>query len=450
MGFRRSFAITGLCLGLGMPSGVQAETMQSVVRRTLATNPDLKALSFNRQAIDQELIAAKGLGLPSVDVRAATGHRASEASAIPGGGARAYRERNRFEAGVGVSQRLFDGYETKSQVERQVNRVQSARSRVADTANSIALQAAQAFLEIQRTAQIRGIADRNVKAHEALLGKVRLRADGGRGATSEIAQAQARLQSAKAARVEADARYKDAIALFRAVVGTNPPAKITAGPAPTGRLPKSVDVAVGEALKGAPSIIARMFDAQAATAAINVARSEFYPKISAEFSADYAYDVDRTYGRRADASAMLVYRQNLYRGGIDSARVREAHARADEAHATTDLMRRTVEREVRLSWTAMTSAKARSELIARQLDQNRQVIGAYGEQFELGQRSLLDLLDVQNELFVNETTLTTEAFVSQYNVYRVLAAMGRLVPALGLDYNEEAKRVPVPSAALLP
>ncbi len=63
------------------------------------------------------------------------------------------------------------------------------------------------------------------------------------------------------------------------------------------------------------------------------------------------------------------------------------------------------------------------ELIARQLEQNRLVIGAYGEQFELGQRSLLDLLDVQNELFVNETTLTTESFVSQYNVYRVLAAM---------------------------
>ena len=193
-----------------------------------------------------------------------------------------------------------------------------------------------------------------------------------------------------------------------------------------------------------------MFDAQAAMAAIDVAKSEFYPKISAEFSADYAYDVDRTYGRRADVSGMLVYRQNLYRGGIDSARVREAHHRAAEAHSSANLMRRTVEREVRLSWTALHSARTRAEIIARQLEQNRTVFKAYGEQFELGQRTLIDLLDVQNESFVNETTLATETFVGQFNVFRVLAAMGRLVPSLGAEYPDEVKRMPIPSAAIIP
>ena len=153
-----------------------------------------------------------------------------------------------------------------------------------------------------------------------------------------------------------------------------------------------------------------MFDSAAAAAAINVARAEFYPKVTAEFSADYSYDVDRTYGRRTDLSGMLVYRQNLYRGGIDSARLREAQHRADEASSSADLMRRTVEREVRLSWSALNSAQSRSEIIGRQLAQNRIVIDAYSQQFELGQRTLIDLLDVQNELFVNETTLTTETF----------------------------------------
>ncbi len=443
--------LTATVIGIACLSGpASAETLQSVVRRTLATNPDLKALSYNRQAIDQELEAAKGLGLPSVDVRGSAGNKSSEASAVPGGGARAYRERNRYDASVGVSQRLFDGFETKSQVERQTQRVNSARSRVSDTANSIALQATQAYLELQRTAQVKIIAERNIKAHDAILAKVRLRAEGGRGATAEIAQAQARLQAARAARIEADARHKDAVSLFIAVVGSKPPAKLTPGAAPIKQLPGNVDVAVAQALKGSHAIIARMFDTAAATAAIDVAKAEFYPKITAEFSADYAYDVDRTYGRRTDVTGMLVYRQNLYRGGIDSARVREAHARANEAQASSDLMRRTVEREVRLSWTAMSSAKLRSEVIARQLEQNRVVISAYGEQFELGQRTLLDILDVQNEMFVNETTLTTETFVGQFNVYRVLAAMGRLVPSLGVQYPDESTRVPIPSVAIIP
>jgi outer membrane protein, adhesin transport system len=434
-----------------LPGVAVAESLQSVVRRTLATNPDLKALSFNRQAIDEELEAAKGLGRPTVDARAAAGHRHRDGTTTVGGAsAHSKASRNRYEASITASQRLFDGGETRAQVERQVSRVESARSRVQDTANAIALQATQAYLEIQRTSRVSAIAQSNIRTHEALLGKVRDRAQGGRGATSEVAQATARLNAAKASALEAQARYRDAVSLFIAVVGTRPPQRFEPV-TPLGRsLPKSVDVAVAQAQKGSPAIIARMFDAAAANAAINVAKSDFYPKVTAELSADYYSDMDRSTGRRTDVTGMIVVRQNLYRGGIDSARVREAYARANESQATSDLMRRTVEREVRLSWTAMTIARARAEVITRQLEQNRTVIKAYTEQFELGQRTLIDLLDIQNELFINETSVVTESFVSNFNSFRVLASMGRLVPSLGLDYNEEARRMPLPSSAIIP
>jgi adhesin transport system outer membrane protein len=331
-----------------------------------------------------------------------------------------------------------------------MNRVESARSRVQDTANAIALQATQAYLEIQRTSRIRAIAQNNVAAHQRILDKVRARANAGRGASAEVAQATARFNAARAAALETEARHRDAVSLFIAVVGARPPARLEPVTPPGRSLPANVDHAVAQAQKGSPAIIARMFDARAAVAAIDVARSDFFPKVTAELSADYYSDMDRGTGRRGDVTGMLVMRQNLYRGGIDSARVREANARASEAQATSDLMRRTVEREVRLSWTAMTIARARADVIGRQLEQNRIVISAYNEQFELGQRTLIDLLDVQNEIFVNETSLITEQFVSNFNVFRVLGAMGRLVPALGLDYNEEANRRPVPSAAIIP
>jgi adhesin transport system outer membrane protein len=432
------------------PMPAASETLQSVVRRTLATNPDLKALSYNRLAIDEELEAARGLGRPSVDARAGAGHRSRDGTSGSQVSVHSKASRNRYEAGIVASQRLFDGFETQGQIERQVNRVESARSRVKDTANAIALQATQAYLEIQRTSRVMAAAQSNLKAHEGLLAKVRVRSEGGRGATAEVAQASARLNAARAASLEGTARHRDAVSLFVAVVGTRPPSRLRAVSPLVAALPKSVDAAVAQAQRGSPAIIARMFDAAAAQAAIQVAQSDFFPKVTAELSADYYSDMDRTTGRRTDVTGMIVVRQNLYRGGIDSARVREAHARASEATATSDLMRRTVEREVRLSWTAMTIARARAEAIERQLEQNRLVVSAYAEQFDLGQRSLIDLLDVQNELFVNQTSVITEGFVSNFNSFRVLAAMGRLVPALGLDYNEEARRMPVPSAAISP
>jgi adhesin transport system outer membrane protein len=435
---------------LAVVPAAHAESLTSVVRRTLATNPDLKALSFNRQAIDQELEAARGLSLPSVDARLAAGHRYRDGESGAPISTHTRSSRNRYEAGVTVSQRLFDGGETRGQVERQLNRVESARSRVKDTANAIALQATQAYLEIQRTSRVRAIARENVSAHETLLKKVRDRAQAGRGASSEVEQASARLNAARAAAIESEARHRDAVSLFIAVVGTRPPAKLQPVSPPARAIPANVDVAVTQAQRGSPAIVARMFDAAAASASIDIARSAFAPKITAELSADYYSDRDRITGQRGDVTGMIVMRQNLYRGGIDTARVREAEARASEAMATADLMRRTIEREVRLSWTSMTTARARSEVIGRQLEHNRNVIRAYREQFELGQRTLLDLLDVQNELFVNETTLTTETFVANFNVFRVLAAMGRLVPSLGIDYNEEARRMPVPTGAIIP
>ena len=424
-------------------TAASAETLYSVVRRTLETNPELKALRYNRAAIDQELQAAKGLGLPSVDARAGAGHRATDQSAGARGTltGQGYRSRNRGEAGISVTQKLFDGGDYRNQVERQGNRVQSARHRVLDTSNAVALQAVQAHLEVLRAGSVRGVAQRNVQRHAELLERVRARVSGGRSPAVEVNQAVARLQAARAAQAETDGRYKDALALFNAVVGT-PPGKLALPAPPVKSLPKSVETAVTQARRGAPSIIARMFDAAAAENAIGAARSEFYPKINLEAGADYTYDVDRKNGRRTDIYGMLVVRQNLYRGGIDTARMREAEARALEAYELSGVAHRSVEREVRLSWHAIHTAQTRAAAIERQLANNRTVVSAYAEQFDLGQRTLLDILDIQNEIFINESALATEQFVANYNVYRVIAAMGRLVAALGLTQPAEALRLP--------
>ncbi len=147
------------------------------------------------------------------------------------------------------------------------------------------------------------------------------------------------------------------------------------------------------------------------------------------------YNRDRS---RVDASAMLVLRQNLYRGGIDTARVAEARERSYEARDAAENARRIVEREVRFAWSAIQSAQARRSALSRQLEQNRLAFGGYLQQYDLGQRTLIDILDIQNEMFITQTNLVTEEFSGRYSVFRVLAAMGRLLPALGIEGPVEA------------
>lgn len=427
-----------------------AEPLRSVVAHTLQTSPELGGLRMNRLATDQELVAAGGLGLPRIDVRATAGHRATDQSRSPlGTGSVDVRSRNRGDVGATLSQPLFDGFETRSQIERQANRVNSARNRVNDTANAVALQAVQAYLEMQRAGETLAVASRNVEAHQALLSRVRTRADGGRGASSEVSQASARLNAAKAAKAEADGRLKDARALYLTVVG-KAPAKLEPVTSLAKHLPRTVEIAVAEAKKGSPAIMSRIFDVAAAEAAIGIAQAAFYPKVNLEVGGEFSKDVDRYTGRRSDVSGMLVLRQNLFNGGIDAARVEEARRRADEAREIARNAGRSIERDVRISWNAIQTAQVRSGSISRQLDANRVVVSAYREQFDLGQRTLLDILDIQNELFVNESVLATERFVAQFNVYRILASMGRLVTAFNLPLPGEAVDQPRIPPRLIP
>lgn len=419
-----------------LTSIARAEELTSFVQHVLETHPELNAIRFNRRAVDHELAAARGLRLPTVDVRMDYGrHRDQSVSALgieTGGDWHLHRN-----VSVVASQRLFDGFESRHEIARNRNRVESARWRVNDTANSIALRAVQAFLEVQRAHAVLHAARANVAAHERIVSRVTSRVNGGKGSASDATEAQSRAANAKAVVAEAEGRLADAIALFRAV-GGRPPGKLDSAYLPSRSLPKSDQEAVAEATALAPSVLATQYDARAAEAALGSAYARFLPRVNLEVSADRGLGITEGGDSTSDARAMLVVRWNLFNGGIDKARVWEAKDRALEAGEIARNTQRVVERETRVSWNAMTAAAKRVPLLTRQVEAGRATRSVYQEQFDAGQRRLLDLLNIQAEVFVAEASLRTEQFIGTFNSYRVLAACGRLVPALGLDLPAEA------------
>lgn len=439
---------TSLCLAAAVLAGsalpAAADSLTGIVEEALATNPEIGAIRFNRRAIDYELQAARGLYLPSLDLKSDLGRHWNTETTAAG-----IKDENDWHGhrqvhGV-LSQRIFDGFEARHEVARQKNRVESARWRVNDTANSVALKAVQSYFEVQRARAVLGAARSNLSSLQALQSRVNARVGAGLGNSAEETEAAGRVANATALVAEADGRLQDADALFRSVVGRAPGhLPMTKPPAPA--LPKSIDEAVGEAVAAAPSVVATQHDTVAAFASVGSAYSRFSPKVNFELSADAARGDTEDDDRTGDMRAMLVVRWNLINGGIDKARVYEARARASEAQEIAANTQRIVERETRVSWNAMTAAGQRVPALARELNMTRATRGTYSSQFDAGQRRLLDLLDVQNEVFVAEASLMTEQFVGTYNAYRVLAAMGRLVPALGLGLPEEAE---TPYAATL-
>jgi adhesin transport system outer membrane protein len=143
--------------------------------------------------------------------------------------------------------------------------------------------------------------------------------------------------------------------------------------------------------------------------------------------------------RDTSASALVVVNWNLYRGGADMARSREfIHRHQQSKEARTEAARQ-VENDVRQTWASMVSAGERARQFAAQADANTEVVKAYKDQFSLDRRTLLDVLDSQNELFVSRSNTINSEFLEMFAVYRLLALKGALLPTLEVPYPRESK-----------
>ncbi len=125
-------------------------------------------------------------------------------------------------------------------------------------------------------------------------------------------------------------------------------------------------------------------------------------------------------------------RYNLYRGGIDAASRSEQIRRVDEARQRLLALERDVEELVRQSWNAVQSAGRRLALLEQQVASSEQVRGSYRQQFTLGQRTLLDVLDSENELFNTRVDRTTTEYARLFAQYRLVASTGNLLPTLAI------------------
>jgi adhesin transport system outer membrane protein len=225
--------------------------------------------------------------------------------------------------------------------------------------------------------------------------------------------------------------------VYLAVVGSPPDVLEEAVP-PEYALPESPEAAAGEASTESPTVKIASADIEVAKAELQGARSGYYPSLDLELGTSANDNIDGLKGSAIDAQALLVLRYNLFRGGGDIAREREAFQRINEAREALRQAQRTAEEQARTGYNALVTAQARLEALRARVTAQRETRDTYAQQFDLGQRSLLDLLDAENELFNARSDLTTAEYTEVFAVYRVLAVIGALLSTLDIDAPKEA------------
>ena len=422
-----TFALLASAALIASAGTATANSLAETVHLSLESNPEIDIVKKNRLAVDQELRQARAGYLPSVDLRGAAGPEWSDNNTT--------RARNgsdtrfRTEAQVSLSQMLFDGFATRSEVDRQRARVDSAAYRVEEAAEFTALNAIEAHLDILRNEEIVRLNEANIAQHDSILGQVRDLESAGRGDIADVRQTEARVARAYDNLAVARGALADARARYQRVVGVHP-GRLEDAEAPHAALPPTSEDAALLASGSSPTVLIAAADTDAAGAEVRASRAGFDPRFDVEIGSNINRNIDGARGRDNDVSGMLVMRYNLYRGGADMALEREAFHRANEARASLANTRRLAEQEARFSYNALETARERTEALTAKAEAQRRTRDAYASQFEIGQRQLLDLLDAENELFLDRVSLTTAVYTERFAAYRVLAVVGELLETL--------------------
>lgn len=405
------------------------------VTQTLKTNPEVQEVISSRFAADHTIDQAKSGYFPKVDLTAGIGREwSNNISTQPGS-----EDYTRRELGIVIKQMIYDGYSTKSKVERSQSLVEASAYQVASTSEQIAFGVVSAFLNVLRYEELLTITQNNLDSHRSIFKQIQSRS--AKGVDNEVnsEQAKGRLALSHANLLATQGNAIDTRTTYQRVTGylaeglDKPGNKCCVG------LPNTLHKALEMALKNHPSLRSSVANYEASMSSIQTAEALMRPQVYLEISSGMNRDVDGVKSENEDVLAMIRLRHNVYNGGADEARISEEEHLSDGQKEVVIRTKQGVEEEVRLAWNELNTAALNLPHLKAHAEASKKSHAAYLQQFKIGRRTLLDLLDTENEKFVAQSDYINGQYKERIACYRLLASMGVLVDTLGLSADESTK-----------
>ena len=342
-----------------------------------------------------------------------------------------------------MTQNLFNGYDTTFQQEQTKARATSALYDVYDIADNVALRAVQAYLEVLKQRQLFYLAIENVESHEEILAQIRERNRSGVGRRSQLQQTEGRVASAHASLIAQQNNLQDAVSQLHEILGryVDPEALVepTLPPLP----PESLDDLIDQALRAHPAMRVAQSNIQAAQADYKRSLRTKYPNVDLRLATEYGEDIDGLDGETEEARIVLNFSYNLYSGGRNQAESQQKINIVYEQKEFAARIRRQIINTLSLSWVADTSISRQLEFLHLHIVKADETAESYKEEFFIGQRDLLDLLDAKNELNSAKNQHARARFDGLIARYRVYEGFGQLLQVSDVDFDIDEDRLRV-------
>jgi outer membrane protein, adhesin transport system len=405
-------------------------SLEDAIGAALETNPEINQAIMNKEAIEFEREQAQGLYLPRVNLEASAGIRRLE---NPNRRAQGIDNDELYpvEGSIIAEQTVLDFGRRSGELKRQAARTDGAALRIVERSENIALLVSRQYLDILLQQRVVAASEDNVTFHRNLVNDLGQGVTQGSISIADQQQAQERLQAAIVRRSEAEEALINAQISLQALTGLRidgplMPKSLRASASPT------VNEAVSAARQNNPKVREAMADVDAAHAMITKAQGDFAPTVGLEVRGRVGNDIDGFEGHTNDVQGRVVMRWNIFDGGINRAKYQEMIRRASEARFRLHEVTRIAEEDVQRAWNSMTTQDKISGELQQQSKVSDDLLLSYREQFNVGRRSLLDVLDAQNTRYNVQVRLETARFSEQFAEYQVLAATNNLLEAMAM------------------
>ena len=411
-------------------SAVAAEPVLNVrdaAQKAIVTNPEVEAKWHAFRAAMNEQDVARGGYLPRVDLSAGIGRERLDA---PGGSVLNY---TRSGTTLSLTQMLYDGFATRSEVARLGYAKLTRYYEVLDAAESTALEAVRAYEDILRYRELMNLARENYVQHKFLFDQIMERVQAGVGRRVDLELASGRLALAESNLLTEATNLHDVSARYLRIVGETPADNLSPANLSTRNVPPAIAEALKLAYEGNPAFNAAIENIRAAKSELDGKDAPFQPRVDFRARQDLTDNYLGVEGQRTQQVVELVLSYNLYKGGSDTAAKRQYNERLNLAKDLRDKSCRDIRQTLTIAHNDITRLEEQLRYLNQHQLATSKAREAYRSQFDIGQRTLLDLLDTENEYFQAKRAYTNAQHDQIIAKARTLAGMGRLLQALEIS-----------------
>lgn len=412
----------------------EAFSLGDAANEIVHTHPEVQEKLHSFKAAIEIHNYAKAGYLPTIDFQVSLGSETTKSKTTR----EEYETLLKRETSLKIVENLFNGFATKNDVLEQKEKYISASLEIIEKANAITLRVSQTYLNILKYKNLLALEQENIKSYEKILGQIQAKVKSGFSPLSDSLQVQTRYTLAKASLQTTKNSLEKELAKFHKLLGRFLALSDFEEPKYDFSVPHDLNNAIKFALKNNPTIKIANHTIKAKKYSYEKTKNTKWPTLDAIFKAENNENTGGIEGVTERYYAGVELKYNLFNGFADSRKRQKEISLLHKENELRNMKRRDVIESVLLAFKTYNALLEKKRILTKHVEFAQQTSEAYSEEFHIGKRTLLDVLNIETEYNAAQKEFTTNKYEMLNAKYELLGYLGTLANKIGVSIDNIA------------